>query len=178
MIFKKQKLEGVFLLETQLHRDERGLFRRHYCENELKENGINFSVKQGNISENPKKLTMRGFHYQKQPSKESKIISCITGSVYNVIIDLRKDSPSFLQLQEFGLSSDGRESLYIPVGCANCFLTLEDNTRIHYYMNDFFSTESIGFRYNDPAFDISWPFAPEHISKRDLTYPNLDLEAL
>ena len=178
MIFKKQKLDGVFLLEARLHNDERGLFRRHYCENELRENGIDFSVKQGNISENKKQFTMRGFHYQKAPSKESKIISCITGSIFNVIVDLRRNSPSFLQWQEFNISANGRESLYIPVGCANCFLSLEDDTRIHYYMNDYFSTESLGFRYNDPAFDISWPNEPVFISERDLHYPDLELETL
>lgn len=178
MIFKKQKLEGVFLIEAQLYRDERGLFRRHYCESELKQNGIDFSVKQGNISENAKKLTLRGFHYQKAPSKESKIISCISGSIYNVIIDLRKDSPTFLQWQEFNLSASGRESLYIPVGCANTFLTLEDDTRVHYYMNDFFSTESLGFRYNDPLFNIVWPYEPVMISERDKNFLDLNLEYL
>jgi dTDP-4-dehydrorhamnose 3,5-epimerase len=176
MIFKKQELDGVFLMEAECHRDERGLFRRHYCEKELKENGINFSVKQGNISENDSKLTMRGFHYQKS-GNESKIISCITGSIY-VIVDLRKQSPTFLQWKEFNISAEGRQSLYIPVGCANCFLSLEDNTRIHYYMNDFFSTESLGFRYNDPAFNIPWPTTPKHISHRDLTYPDLVVQTI
>ena len=86
MIFHKQQIADVFLIDSQSHKDERGLFRRHYCENELKEFGINFTVKQGNISENAKKYTIRGFHYQKVPSKESKIISCISGNIFNVII--------------------------------------------------------------------------------------------
>ena len=178
MIFHKQQLEGVFLMEAQCHRDGRGLFRRHYCEKELKNNGVEFSVKQGNVSENTLKHTMRGFHYQKPPSRESKIISCISGSVHNVVIDLRRDSSTFLKCQEFGLSSNGRESLYIPVGCANAFLTLEDNTWIHYYMNDFFSTDSLGFRYNDPLFNISWPATPAHMSGKDTNYPNLDIDSL
>jgi len=178
MIFKKQEIDGVFLMEAHSHKDERGLFRRHYCENELKQNGIDFSVKQGNVSENSNKYTMRGFHYQKAPSSESKIISCMKGSVYNVIIDMRKESPTFLKWQEFSLSSDGRESLYIPVGCANAFLTLEDNTWIHYYMNDFFFTDSLGFRYNDPAFNIPWPVVPKHMSGKDQNYPDLDIASL
>ena len=178
MIFQKQQIDGVFLMEAQLYRDERGLFRRHYCENELKENGVEFSVKQGNISENIKKLTLRGFHYQKVPSKESKIISCISGSIYNVIIDLRKDSSTFLKWQAFNLSASGRESLYIPVGCANTFLTLEDDTRVHYYMNDFFSSDSLGFRYNDPFFNIPWPYQPVMISQRDNDFPDFNLEDL
>ncbi len=179
MIFHKNKLDGVFLIEPDLRIDERGLFRRHYCQNELAAQGIEFSVKQGNISENNKKATLRGFHYQKAPSKESKIISCISGSIYNVIIDLRPTSPSFLQWQDFSISESGRESLYIPVGCANAFLTLENNTRIHYYMNDFFSTDSLGFRYNDSLFaSIPWPIQPEHLSQRDQTYPDLVVETV
>ena len=178
MIYHKQKIEDVFLIESQCHRDERGLFRRHYCEKELKENGIDFTVKQGNVSENSNKHTMRGFHYQKAPSKESKIISCISGSVFNVIIDLRKNSSTFLEWQEFIITSENRQSLYIPVGCANAFLTLEDNTWIHYYMNDIFTTDSLGFRYDDPAFAISWPIKPEHLSEKDRNYPNLDLNTL
>lgn len=178
MIFEKQKLEGVYLMRAQLLGDERGLFRRHYCENELKAYGIDFSVKQGNISENARRLTLRGFHYQVAPSKEAKIISCITGSIYNVVIDLRKESSTFLQWQSFDMSDSGRESLYIPVGCANTFLTLEDNTRIHYYMNDFFSTESLGFRYNDPFFNIPWPLEPAVISDRDKNFPDFRIDSL
>jgi len=178
MILKKQQIKDVFLLEAECHRDERGLFRRHYCEKELKEKGIDFSVKQGNVSENSKKHTIRGFHYQLTPSKESKIISCISGSVFNVVIDLRKNSPTFLQYQEFNISASDRESLYIPVGCANAFLTLEVNTWIHYYMNDFFTTDSLGFRYDDPAFAINWPVKPEHMSEKDRNYPDLKISAL
>lgn len=178
MIFKKQNIADVFLIEAQCNKDDRGLFRRHYCENELKQNGIDFKVKQGNVSENEKKSILRGFHYQKLPSKESKIISCIRGSVFNVVVDLRKTSPTFLQFQEFNLSSDGKESLFIPVGCANAFLTLEDNTWIHYYMNDFFSTDSLGFRYNDPTFSIKWPLLPIHISDKDRNCPDLNIELL
>ncbi len=178
MIFKKQNIADVFLIEAQCNKDDRGLFRRHFCENELKENGIEFNVKQGNISENEKKRTLRGFHYQNLPSKEAKIISCIRGSIFNVVIDLRKTSPTFLQWQEFNLASDGKESLYIPVGCANAFLTLEDNTWIHYYMNDYFSKDSLGFRYNNPLFNIKWPEIPIHISKKDNCYDDFKIDSL
>ena len=178
MIFKKQGLEGVFLIEAQPNIDDRGAFRRHFCQKEFADQDIEFDVKQGNISENRYKHTLRGFHYQKLPSKESKIISCISGSIYNVMIDVRKDSPTFLEWEVFSLSAAGRESLYVPVGCANAFLTLEDDTKIHYYMNDFFTTESFGFRYNDPSFSIEWPFQPIHLSPKDLHYPDLRLDAL
>ena len=178
MIFKKQEIADVFIIEAQTHIDERGLFRRHYCEKELKDNGIDFTVKQGNVSENTKKHTIRGFHYQKTPSKESKIISCISGSVFNVIIDMRKNSTTFLKWQEFYISSESRQTLYIPVGCANAFLTLENNTLIHYYMNDFFTTDSLGFRYDDPAFAINWPVKPEHMSEKDRNYTDLEVSSL
>jgi dTDP-4-dehydrorhamnose 3,5-epimerase len=178
MIFKKQKLEGVYVIEAQPHLDERGLFRRHFCENEFKLNGLDFSVKQGNISENRMKHTLRGFHYQKFPSKESKIISCISGSIFNVLIDLRPESSTFMQVQEFNFSSEGRESLYIPVGCANAFLTMEDNTRIHYYMNDFFISDSLGVRYNDHAFAIHWPVLPKFMSDKDRDYPDFILNSI
>lgn len=178
MKFTQQQLDGVFLIEAHSFKDERGLFRRHFCENEFKHFGVVFTAKQGNISENDNAYTLRGFHYQRIPSRESKIISCLKGSVYNVIIDLRKESPTFLKWQEFILSAEGRESLYIPVGCANAFLTMEDNTWIHYYMNDFFTTDSLGFRYNDPAFTIPWPAVPKHMSSKDQNYPNLDIASL
>jgi dTDP-4-dehydrorhamnose 3,5-epimerase len=178
MIFKKQNISDVFIIQPESKTDDRGLFRRHYCENEFRKNGVEFKVKQGNISENIKKSTLRGFHYQKLPSNESKIISCISGSIFNVVIDLRKTSPTFLQVQEFNISSETKESLFIPVGCANAFLTLDDNTWIHYYMNDFFSTDSLGFRYNDPAFSINWPKSPLHMSEKDRNYPNLNIELL
>ncbi len=178
MIFQKQKLDGVYLIRAQPNIDDRGAFRRHFCQKELADMGILFDVKQGNISENTYKHTLRGFHYQQSPSKESKIISCISGSIYNVMIDLRKESPTFLQSEVFSLSARGRESLYIPVGCANAFLTLEDDTNIHYYMNDFFTNESLGFRYNDPMFSIGWPFQPVHLSPKDLQYPDFRLDTL
>jgi dTDP-4-dehydrorhamnose 3,5-epimerase len=178
MIFKQQKLEGVFIIEAESHSDERGLFRRHFCQNELRTNGIDFSVKQGNISENKKKHTLRGFHYQKIPSNESKIISCISGSIFNVLIDLRPNSTTFMQWQEFNFTSESRDSLYIPVGCANAFLTLEDNTWIHYYMNDFFSTDSLGFRHDDSNFNIKWPVVPRFLSDKDQNYPELKVNDL
>lgn len=180
MIFKEQAIKKVFLIKSQSNIDERGLFRRHYCEKELVDNGINFNVKQGNISENLKKHTLRGFHYQKESSsKESKIISCISGSIYNVVVDLRNHSETFLKWQSFYLTSENKDSLYVPVGCANAFLTLEDNSWIHYYMNDFFKgIPSLGFRYNDPAFSIPWPVIPKYISVNDKGYPDLDIRAL
>ena len=169
MKFFKQKIDGLCLIKPELHKDERGVFRRSYCEDEFSKQGINFTVKQGNISENYKKHTLRGFHYQISPSIESKVISCVTGSLYNVVIDLREDSKTYHEWVALEISSINKESIYVPAGCANAFLTMSDNTTVHYYMGDSFSPETYrGIRYNDCMFSVEWPFEPKVISKKDL----------
>ena len=169
MKFFKQKIDGLCLIKPALYKDERGVFRRSYCEDEFAKQGINFTVKQGNISENYKKHTLRGFHYQISPSIESKVISCVTGSLYNVVIDLREDSKTYHEWFALEISSINKESIYVPAGCANAFLTMSDNTIVHYYMSDSFRPETYrGIRYNDPMFSVEWPFEPKVISKKDL----------
>lgn len=173
MKFLEQKIQDLYLIEHELHRDNRGIFRRSYCQDEFNENGIQFIPKQGNISENFKKHTLRGFHYQISPSNESKIITCISGSLYNVVIDLREDSKSQFQWVALEISSLNKESIYVPAGCANAFLTMSDNTIVHYYMGDSFSPETYNsIRYNDPMFAVKWPCEPEVISNKDLEIPN------
>jgi len=171
MKFIAQKISNVFIIEHNLFEDSRGVFRRSFCEREFMEQGINFNVRQGNISENPKAKTLRGFHYQEYPNGESKIMTCINGEIFNVIIDLRKDSPTFQNWISINISSRQKQSLYIPKGCANAFMTLVDNTIVHYYMSEFFDQDSYkGIRYNDPFFAIEWPFIPEIISKKDASF--------
>ena len=173
MKFIPQNIRNHFLILSDLHQDERGIFRRSYCKNEFAKHGIDFDVKQGNISENFKKHTLRGFHYQLPPSNESKIISCVTGSIYNVVLDLRKESITYKQWVALEISSANKESIYVPVGCANAFLTKEDNTIVHYYMGDLFSPNTYsGIRYNDPKFNVKWPCEPVIISEKDLNLPN------
>jgi len=174
-----QFIKGVALIRPDIFKDNRGSFRRTFCARELMENGINISVSQGNISENPRKYTMRGFHYQKEPSGESKILTPICGQIYNVVIDLRPTSSTFLKSIAINLDSSHRESLFVPAGCANAFLTMADNTVVHYYMGDYFKPESYsGFRYNDPFFGVQWPNAVEIISGRDENFPDFSLENL
>ena len=179
MKFVCQPIEGLVLILPDVFEDNRGAFRRNFCFKELKENGIELSVSQGNISENKSMFTLRGFHYQKNPSSESKVLTPITGSIHNVVVDLRSDSPTFLKSVALDILSSRRESLHVPAGCANAFLTIETNTVVHYYMGDFFKPESYaGFRYNDPYFDVQWPHAPTVISDRDAAFPDFSLEDL
>ncbi len=173
MIFKEQSLNGLFLIVPELHKDERGVFHRSFCQKEMVQHGIKLEVKQGNISENFSKHTLRGFHYQIKPTYESKILSCITGSLYNVVIDLRIKSNTHLQSVVLEISAEERESIHVPAGCANAFLTMSNQTVVHYYMGDFFNPDTYrGIRYNDPAFKVEWPCEPEIISDRDLNFPD------
>lgn len=179
MKFINQPIEGLILIKPEVFEDNRGTFRRNFCAKEFRENGIDFSVCQGNVSENISQYTLRGFHYQKSPSGEAKVLTPVSGDIYNVVIDLRSASPTFLQWVALEISSARRESLHVPAGCANAFLTTKANTVVHYYMGDYFKPESYsGFRYNDPRFGIQWPNAPKVISHRDASYPDFSLENL
>ena len=179
MKFFNQSIEGLVLIKPEVFEDNRGAFRRNFCAKELKENGIEFSVCQGNISENTTQYTLRGFHYQKNPSSESKVLTPVSGGIYNVVIDLRPASSTFLKWVALEVSSSRRESLHVPAGCANAFLTTTANTVVHYYMGDYFKSESYsGFRYNDPFFGVQWPLTPAVISDRDAAFPDFSLEDL
>ena len=167
------KIPNVYIVEPDVFFDNRGSFRRSFCETELQKLGIDIKVKQGNISENLEKYTLRGFHYQIEPTFESKLFSCITGSIYNVVIDLRKNSDTYLKYVSMQISSEDRRSIFIPAGCANAFLTLSENTIVHYYMGDYFNPNTYkGIRYNDPKFAVEWPHEPLVISEKDLNLPD------
>lgn len=177
MTFVAQKLDGVFILEPTLSSDERGIFRRHFCKHELQAVGIEFDVAQGNISENFKKDTLRGFHYSKLPSNEQKLLSCVAGRAWNVTIDVRPSSPTYMQSMAFEISAENRKGILIPAGCANAFLSLEDQTIFHYYMGEYYGVASDnGFRFDDPQFAIHWPCEPEIISQKDLQLPTFSLD--
>ena len=173
MKFISQKINDLFLIIPDLHRDERGVFRRSFCKEIFEKNGVNFNSLQGNISENFNKHTLRGFHYQSSPSDESKIITCVTGALFNIVLDLRKKSKTYKQWLSLEIDSNKRQSIYVPAGCANAFLTLEDNTIVHYYMNDLYNPNTYkGIRYNDPSFSFKWPYEPKIISEKDLNLPD------
>ena len=145
----------------------------------MKRAKVKFDVKQGNFSENLKKGTLRGFHYQKSSKNDSKILSCVSGSLINVTVDLRRRSETFLKSCILKISSKSRESIYIPAGCANAFMTLENDTNIHYYMNEYYNKKNdSGFRYDDPTFNVKWPYRPKVISKKDLSFENFSISKL
>jgi dTDP-4-dehydrorhamnose 3,5-epimerase len=176
MIFTETKLKGAYIIDLERHPDNRGFFARTWCLREFEQHGLNPRLVQCNISFNAKKGTLRGMHYQTKPSEEAKLVRCTMGSLYDVMIDIRPESPTFKQHVGVELTSDNRRMLYVPEGFAHGFLTLEDNTEVFYQMSEFYSADhSRGYRWDDPAFAIQWPADLRVISDRDRTYPDSGL---
>lgn len=172
MKFNETSIRGVFLIDLDLMKDDRGFFARTYCRQKFSEFGLNPQLEQCNLSYNLKKGTLRGMHFQVSPHAEAKLVRCIRGSIYDVVIDLRPDSPTFEKWQGFELSDKFPQMLYIPEGCAHGFQTLEDNTEVFYQMSYFFVPEAArGIRWNDPHFKIEWPPDNRIISPKDQSYP-------
>jgi dTDP-4-dehydrorhamnose 3,5-epimerase len=175
MIFHEIKLPGVFEIQVEPRADERGFFARTWCHKEFEEHGLNPKLVQCSVSFNKQKGTLRGMHYQTAPFAETKIVRCTQGAIYDVVLDLRPDSPTFKRWTAVALSSQEHNMIYIPEGCAHGFLTLEHQTEVFYQMSEFYNPESArGVRWDDPAFQISWPANVEVISERDRTYPNFE----
>ena len=178
MKFYNTKIKNCFIIKNKIIKDHRGSFTRIFCENLYYKKKINFKVKQSNISENLKKGTFRGFHFQKKPFTENKVINCISGSILNAVIDLRKNSPSFKKIILIEMSAANKKSIYVPAGCANAFLTLQNKTYIHYLMSDFYNKNIkrySGIRYDDKLVKkVKWPFKPKILSKKDLSFPDFE----
>ena len=173
MKFTEQKLEGIYLIEPEPYKDERGMLRRNFCREEFNSYGLMSEIKQTNVSENRGKNTLRGFHFQLAPFGENKVISCMKGGIYDVVVDLRKESKTYLQWQSFDLTEENRLSLYVSIGFANAYLTLDDSTWILYYHSEFYVPENeLSVRYNDPLFKFEWPSEPKVISDKDLNIPD------
>ncbi len=172
MIFQELSLPGVYIIEAEPIRDDRGFFARTFCQQEFKAKGLNPCVAQCNISYSQKAGTLRGMHYQAAPYQEAKLVSCIKGEVYDVILDLRKDSCTFMKWQAVNLSERNRKMLYIPEDFAHGFQTLQDNTELFYQISEYHHPEyARGIRWNDPSFLIDWPQIPNGlISERDMTW--------
>lgn len=162
-------IEGVHRIQPEVHVDERGQFWRAYCRERLAESGIDFEVKQSNVSVNARRHTLRGFHYQRPPSEEQKILTVVTGSVEVVIVDARIDSATFADHEVFRFDAGDRSSLLVAAGCATGFLTLADDTIVHYQMGDVYRPDAYtGFRYDDPRIGVRWSAEPAVVSERDL----------
>lgn len=178
MKFSRLPIDGLQLIESTPFSDERGVFRRGFCQQEFNAAGVVFDVKQTNISENFHRHTLRGFHFQMPPFGEDKVLTPMQGAVFNVTVDVRPDSPTFLQHYCIELRANERHALLVPKGCANAFLTLADQTTMLYYMSEFYSpVHYYGFRFDDPLFAIHWPAAPAVISAKDASFIDFDVEA-
>ncbi len=165
----KTEIEGAWALHLEPHADERGFFARSFCRDEFEVLGINPAVVQCNVSFNDRAGTLRGMHYQLAPSAEAKLVRCTSGGIYDAIVDLRPDSPSYRTWIAVELTADNREALYVPEGCAHGFQTLADRTEVFYQMSEFYAPQAArGFRYDDPQFGIEWPRDVACISDKDL----------
>jgi len=164
---KKTSIKNMYVIDMEKKYDERGYFARSFCVNEFEDHGIKFSPIQSNMSLSKKKGTLRGLHYQTE-TEEAKLIRCSQGGIYDVVIDLRPDSESYLSKSYNEISGSTNQLIYIPPGCAHGFLTLEDNTEVNYFVSALFNpAKERGIRYNDPAFDIHWPREINVISEKD-----------
>jgi dTDP-4-dehydrorhamnose 3,5-epimerase len=166
-------IPGVAIVEIEPHADERGFFARSWCRQEGEAHGLGLLTTQCNISFNTRLGTLRGMHSQAAPYEEIKLVRCTRGSIFDVAVDLRLESPTFGRHVGVELSADNRRALYIPEGCAHGFLTLADDAEIFYLMSAEYSpSHARGFRWNDPFFAIDWPAEVRVISERDRTYPD------
>lgn len=172
MKFQETRLKGAYIIEMELIEDERGFFARSWCQKEFTDHGLNPNLVQCNISFNRKKSTLRGMHYQAKPHEEAKLVRCTMGAIYDVILDVRRDSSTFKQWVAVELSAENRKMLYIPEGIAHGFQTLVDNTEVFYQMSEFYDPLSAnGIRWNDPVFNIDWPETSQKvISEKDRSY--------
>jgi len=172
LIFTETQLKGAFIIDIEPIEDERGLFARSWCREEFEAHSLNPELAQCNISFNKKKGTLRGMHYQKPPHEEAKLVRCTLGAIFDVIIDLRPDSPTCKQWVGEKLTAQNRKMLYIPEGFAHGFMTLEDDTEVFYQMSTPYVPESAaGVRWDDPEFNIHWPGLEGYIiSNRDRSF--------
>jgi len=171
--FKSTKFKNLFVIEIEPVRDNRGFFARVWDKKIFQEKGLSNDFVQNSISQNLKKGTLRGMHYQIKPCEEDKIVSCINGKIFDVVIDLRPDAKTYLKKFEIELDSNDHKSLFIPKGFAHGFQTLVDNTEVYYQISQFFKPEfSRGILWCDPFFNISWPISNPILSKKDKTYQN------
>lgn len=177
MIFIKTKIEGLYIIEPELKNDERGYFTRTFCKDELKKSGLTFEIMQTNQSLTKKKGSIKGMHFQKEPKTEAKIVQCLKGKIFDVAIDLRRNSKTFGQWVSEELTEENKKMFFIPNGFAHGFQTLTNNCQVQYYMSEFYFPEyALGVRWDDPILNIKWPIKPTQISEKDKNWPLVELK--
>lgn len=179
MRFTETKLKGSFIIDLEERSDHRGFFARTFCAKEFADHNLLPTVAQCNLSFNSKKGTLRGMHYQVTPAGETKLVRCTQGAIYDVIIDMRPNSPTYLAHIGVELTAANHRALYIPEMFAHGYQTLTDEAEIVYQVGEFYTPGyERGLRYNDPAFDIEWPLSVSEISEKDTTWPLFDFKSV
>lgn len=172
MIFTETVLKGAFIIEPELVKDERGMFARTWCQKEFEAQGLKVTWVQSSISVNRRKGTFRGMHFQVAPYEEVKLVRCTMGAIYDVIVDMRHESPTYCQYLGVTLSAENHRALYIPERFAHGFVTLSDESEVSYHMSEFYTPSSArGFRWDDPTFHIEWPETITVMSEKDRSWP-------
>ena len=177
MRFSPTGLQDAWLIQLDPARDERGFFARTFCVNEFRAHGLEANFQQHSTSCSYSKATLRGMHFQRAPYGEVKLVRCLSGAIWDVIIDLRLESPTFRQWRGFELSAENQDQLYIPMGFAHGFQTLSDNAQVNYLISELYTPDAAsGVRYDDPAFGIAWPLPVSAISEKDRHWPDFSSE--
>jgi dTDP-4-dehydrorhamnose 3,5-epimerase len=178
MIFTETPIVGAFLLDAEPSTDERGSFARTFCEREFRERGLVTAVAQCSVSRNVRRGILRGLHYQAEPHGETKLVRCTAGAIYDVIVDLRRDSPTFGRWFAVELSRQTARALYIPVSVAHGFQSLTDGAEVSYQISAPYHPECArGIRWDDPGLGVEWPIVPPFVSERDAGFPDFNWEA-
>ncbi|MFB2968450.1 dTDP-4-dehydrorhamnose 3,5-epimerase [Aerosakkonema sp. BLCC-F183] len=175
MQFTETQLQGAFLVDIEKISDRRGFFARIFCAKDFEERGLKPPIAQTNLSFNPKKGTLRGLHYQTPPVTEAKLIRCTKGAIYEVIVDMRPESPTYLSHIGVELTDENRRALYVPEMFANGYQALTDEAEAIYQVSDFYTHGyERGLRYDDPLLNINWPLSVSEISAKDASWPFLE----
>ena len=175
MIFHETALSGAYLIELTPHADERGQFARAWCREEFARHGLDIELAQGNVSINPRRGTMRGLHWQVAPHGEVKLVRCVRGAIYDVIVDVDPQSPTYRGWIGVTLDPQSLRMLYVPKGCAHGFQTLVDDTEVNYLVSSPYAPKAgRGLRYDDPTLAIDWPLPVTSISDQDKSWPLFD----
>lgn len=174
MVFQSTPLPDVYLIEPEPHADSRGHFARLWCLDELRAYGIDHNFVQANLSVNERRGTLRGLHRQRAPHGEAKLIHCSKGALFDVVVDTRPSSPTYLTWFGAELSAENRRAMYVPVGCTHGYLSLTDGSEAHYVVSHpYVPGVEAGIRYDDPCLDIQWPIPVEVVSEKDRSWPDL-----